>query len=151
MRKVKAMAVPSEIKLASLNVNGLPSKREQVAEFIEKECITVCALQETLVSAKQYPVHVPGFRTYARNWQDGFRGQAVLVHSSLPSYEVPHVKEKFPGYEHLLHVKVAHVSGLEGPSRSLHFVGVYFPLEGSMQANRSCCFMALRHLYDGIL
>jgi exonuclease III len=150
-RQIKEMAVPSVIKLASLNVNGFPSKREQVCEFIDKERITVCALQETLVSARQYPVCVPGFRTYARNWQDGFRGQAVLVHSSLPSYEVPHVKEKLPGYDHLLHVKVAHVPGLEGPSRSLHFVGVYFPSGGNMRANRSGCFVALRHLYNDIL
>lgn len=150
-RKVKQMAVPSVIKLATLNVNGFPSKREQVIEFIEKERITVCALQETLVSVRQYPVRVPGFRTYARAWQEGFRGQAVLVHASLPSYEVPHAKEKLPGYDHLLHVKIAHIPGLDGPSRSLHFIGVYFPSGGNMRANRSGCFKALCHLYEGIM
>ncbi|KAF8119451.1 Endonuclease/exonuclease/phosphatase, partial [Boletus edulis] len=145
------MAFPSGIKLATLNVNGFPSKREQVSEFLEKERITVCALQETLVSASQYPVRVPGFRTYARVWQEGFRGQAVLVSSDLPSYEVPHAKENMIGYQYLLHVKVATIPGLPGPPRSLHFVGVYLPSGGNMRAKRTDGFRALAHLYDGIM
>ena len=144
-------AFPSGIRLATLNVNGFPSKREQVFEFLENERITVCALQETLVSATQYPIRVPGFRTYAKDWQEGFRGQAVLVSSDLPSYEVPHAKESLLGYKYLLHVKVASIPGIPGPPRSLHFVGVYLPSGGNMRAERTLGFKALAHMYDGIM
>ncbi|KAI9452942.1 hypothetical protein HD554DRAFT_2179699 [Boletus coccyginus] len=145
------MASHPRIKLATLNVNGFPSKREQVIEFLAKERIIVCALQETLVSASQYPVRVPGFRTYARDWQEGFRGQAVLVSKALPSYEVPHGKEQLLGYKYLLHVKVPSVPGLVGPPRPLHFVGVYLPSGGSMRSQRNEGFRALLHLYEGIM
>lgn len=149
-RKVK-MAFPGGIRLATLNINGFPSKREQVSEFLSKERIAVCALQETLVSVSQYPVRVPGYRTYARDWQEGFRGQAVLVLADLPSYEVPHVKERLEGYKYLLHVKIASIPGIPGPPRSLHFIGVYLPSGGNMRAKRTAGFKALTHLYDGIM
>ncbi|KAF8123801.1 hypothetical protein EV363DRAFT_1300186 [Boletus edulis] len=142
---------PPGLNLRQLNVNGFPSKREQVSEFLEKERITVCALQETLVSASQYPVCFPGFRTYARVWQEGFRGQAVLVSSDLPSYEVPHAKESMIGCQYLLHVKVATIPGLPAPPCSLHFVGVYLPSGGNMRAKHTDGFKALAHLYDGIM
>ncbi|KAN0083943.1 Endonuclease/exonuclease/phosphatase, partial [Tylopilus felleus] len=149
--EISLAATHSGMRLATLNVNGFPSKREQVSQFLEEERITVCTLQETLVSTAQYPIIVPGFRTYARAWQEGFRGLAVLVRTHLPSYEVPHGKEKLEGYKYLLHVKIARIPGLPGHNRSLHFVGVYLPSGGNMRAGRTAGIKALSHLYESIL
>ena len=148
VRKNDELAKPLGCRLATLNVNGFPSKRAQVAEFLREERITVVTLQETLVSAAQYPVHIPGFNTFARPWQEGFRGLAILVDNRFSAYEVPHERERVEGYQYLLHVKVSGISGLLQP---LHFVGVYLPSGGSMRSARTSGLRAITHLSDEVL
>ena len=97
----------------------------------------------------QYPVRVPGFKTFARGWQEGFRGHAVLVCSHLASYEVPHA-EKLEGYKYLLHVKVPSIPIPHGPKHALHFVGVYLPSGGNMRSRRTAGLIALKDLHDRI-
>lgn len=145
--KRKEQARPSGFRLATFNVNGFPSKRLQVNKFLEEERITVCVLQETLVSAAQYPVLVPGFNTFAIPWQEGFRGMAILVDDRFAAYEVPHGKESTEGYKYLLHVKVS----ADRTKRPLHLVGVYLPSGGNMRSERRKGLSALTSLCDSVL
>jgi exonuclease III len=116
----------------TLNVNGFHSKKIQIAELLENERVAVCAIQETLVSATQYPPVLAGYNSYMVPWQEGFRGMAVLVDDRLASYEIPHGKEQLKGYRFLLHVKVSGLSAL----RPIHFIGCYLPSGGSYRAER---------------
>ena len=96
------MARPQGFHLVTFNVNGFPSKHQQVIQFLEEEQITVCVIQETLVLPKQYPVVVQGYNTFVRPWQEGFRGMAVLVDDRLAAYEITLDKERVKGSEYLI-------------------------------------------------
>ena len=115
--------------LLSLNVNGFHKKVAQVEDLIQTECPMIVALQETLNAERHYPVVVRGYRTFAKPWQKGFRGQALLVDARLPCYELPH-----DDCTYLIHVKVSGVPGSPGP---LHTISVYLPSSGNFRKERS--------------
>lgn len=115
--------------LLSLNVNGFHKKVAQVEDMIRTECPMIVALQETLSAVRHYPVVVKGYRTFAKPWQEGFRGQALLVDVRLPCYELPHDDSTY-----LIHVKVSGVPGATGP---LHVFSVYLPSGGNYRKERT--------------
>ncbi|KAF9642292.1 DNase I-like protein, partial [Thelephora ganbajun] len=129
--------------LLSLNVNGFDKKKSQVENLIRTERPMIVALQETLVAERHYPVVVKGYRTFAKPWQKGFRGQAVLVDNRLSSYELPHEDSK-----HLLHVKVSGGPNAMGP---MHVFGVYLPSGGNFRKERTRLVAKLGSLVDEIL
>jgi exonuclease III len=109
--------------IVTYNCNGFKSSEVEIGELLVEEDVAVLAIQETLVSAKHnYPVHVQGYRAYASNVKEDFRGIALLIDNRYVSYEVPH------GVHWLLHVKVFNYAGLEGP---LHIINVYLTLGGN--------------------
>jgi exonuclease III len=108
--------------IVTFNVNGFHSKKVELDDFLGAEDVAVLALQETLVTARHYPVHMPGYRAYTSNAKEDFRGIAVLVDNWYASYEVPH------GVHWMLHVKVFNYAGLTGP---VHFINVYLKSGGN--------------------
>ena len=129
--------------LLSLNVNGFHKKAAQVEDLIQTERPLIVALQETLNAERHYPVVVKGYRTFAKPWQKGFRGQALLVDSRLPCYELPHDDSTY-----LIHVKVSGVPGSPGP---LHVVSVYLPSGGNFRKERTRLIGVLGELVDDVL
>jgi len=125
----KQPAKPLGETLLSLNVNGYHKKATQVEEMIRTESPIIVAIQETLNAERHYPVVVKGYRTFAKPWQKGFRGQALLIDARLPVYELPHEDSK-----HLIHVKISSMPGLPGP---LHVFGVYLPSGGNYRRERT--------------
>jgi exonuclease III len=113
--------------IVSLNINGLASKKLELIDLLEREQISICALQETLVSAKAYQVNIPGYVTYTQHWCEGFRGQAILVKNHLSSYEVGRQDK------HYLHVKV---NGLPGVEQPVHIIALYLPSGGNFRRKR---------------
>jgi exonuclease III len=128
----------------SMNVNGFHSKKLQVEDVLRKEKVAVCALQETLVSDRNYPIRLGDYNTFAIPWQEGFRGQALLVDSALSAYEIPH--EEFGN--HLLHVKI---SGLDLVKRPVHVLAVYLPSGGNFRRARTEVMKCIVRLYTSIL
>jgi hypothetical protein len=123
-----SMSVVPRYSFSTLNVNGLAAKKIDLCEFLENESIGICALQETLVSARAYQVQIPGYTSYTQNWTQGFRGQSVLVHQSLSSYEVERKDGQF------IHIKVNGIPNTKGP---IHIIAVYMPSGGNFRGERS--------------
>jgi exonuclease III len=128
--------------IATLNVNGFARKRLDVIELLTKEQISICALQETLVSSRAFPVQMPGYVSYTQHWGEGFRGQTLLVKSDLSSYEV--------GREARLYIHVK-VSGLPRITQPVHVIAVYLPSGGEYRGLRTELFHKLLALNKKIL
>ncbi|KAL6308741.1 Endonuclease/exonuclease/phosphatase, partial [Sparassis latifolia] len=112
------------------NVNGFHSKIIEIEDALRTERVAVCAIQETLVNSGAKPLIIQGYNSYTVPWEEGFRGQAVLIDNRLPSYRVPH-EEPW-----LLHVKISHWRHASGANKVLHIMGVYFPSGGNYRGSR---------------
>ncbi|KIK77610.1 hypothetical protein PAXRUDRAFT_166292, partial [Paxillus rubicundulus Ve08.2h10] len=134
-------------RVATWNINGFPSKKHQVIDFLHEQSVAICALQETLVSATQYPIQVSGYVTFALPWVEGFRGWAILVDSSLPAYLVHHADDQLEGYRRLLHVKV---NNFLPDKKPLHVLAVYLPSGGNFRSARKQCYSVVQSVVDGI-
>ncbi|KAH8989997.1 hypothetical protein EDB83DRAFT_2239526 [Lactarius deliciosus] len=110
------------LPVGTYNINGFWSKMVEIGELLDEEAMAVLALQETLVTARHYPIHMNGYRSYASHAKEDFRGIAMLVSNKLASYEVPH------GLHWMIHVKVFGYAGLSDP---VHFINVYFKSGGN--------------------
>ncbi|KAH9957560.1 hypothetical protein BJV74DRAFT_800071 [Russula compacta] len=60
--------------IASWNINGFWSKKEEVEEFLSQQKVAVLGIQETLVSNKHYTIRSPGYRCYQSNAEEDFVG-----------------------------------------------------------------------------
>ncbi|KAF9219909.1 hypothetical protein BS17DRAFT_797877 [Gyrodon lividus] len=131
MARPPVLAVPHKNwrhHIATLNVNGLAKKRLDVIDLLGKEQISICALQETLVSSRAFPVQIPGYISYTQHWGDGFRGQTLLIKSNLSSYEVGREAQLY------IHIKV---SGLPRMTQPVHVIAVYLPSGGAYRRQRT--------------
>ena len=128
--------------IATLNVNGLNSRRSDLVEFIHVKKITVIAIQETLIGVNQYPPVVPGYEVFTRPYQDGFRGQALIIDKRYPAFEVGTMDSR-----NMIHVRVA---GLPG-KRTWHIIAVYFPLGEWNRSERTNCLKLVLQEYREIL
>ena len=77
------MAIGTYISLITLNVNGLnaPTKRQRLAEWMQKHDLYICCLQETHFRPKDtYRLKVRGWKTifYARGKQKK-AGVAIFI------------------------------------------------------------------------
>ncbi|KAJ8456384.1 hypothetical protein ONZ51_g12159 [Trametes cubensis] len=120
------------------NVNGFHSKSEEIEDALKAEKVAICAIQETLVSASSRPIRPQGYTAYSAPWEEGFRGQVVLVDSRLPSYRIPHAEPW------LVHVKISNWRCGE-TIRALHILAVYLPSGGNFRGART---KKIRHVND---
>ena len=128
--------------VATYNLNGFWSKLTELSELLDEEDLAVLAIQETLVSDRHYPLHMSGYRAYASNAKEDFRGIAMLVDNRLASYEVPH------GVCWLLHVKVFNYAGIDGPT---HFINVYLKSGGNHRRTRRDQLTVVKNIVAKIL
>ena len=81
------MAINSYLSLLTLNINGLnaPIKRHRVTEWIRKQDLSICYLQETHLRPKDtFRLKVRGWRTiyHANGWQKK-AGVVILISDNL--------------------------------------------------------------------
>lgn len=137
-------------RFITVNVNGFWKKVTQVESLLRCEKVMVCAMQETLVSAENPFLRVPGYKTYAVERQEGFRGQAMLVDDRLASFEVTHgdlnltVAQKLC----LLHVKVTRIPLI---GKCVHCIAVYLPSGGNYRGSRASVLRAFSAICVKIL
>lgn len=143
VEKQNARRRPKGTNIVTINVNGFHKKKIQVVDLLETEKIAICAMQETLVRNRHYPVKVQGFATYQSPAKEGFRGLALLVDNRYPSYEVPHDEG-----DHLIHVKV---SGLGKCTKPCHVLALYLPSGGNYRGRRTALFKQLAKYTQKIL
>jgi endonuclease/exonuclease/phosphatase family metal-dependent hydrolase len=114
--------------VATLNVNGWQSRKLEVLTLLDQANLAVLAVQETLVSAKGGAINAPGYAVYDRPKLKGFRGHALLIHKSYPSYEVGKMEEK-----QFIHVKVSKLGG----TKPWHVISLYLPSGGNYRDRRT--------------
>jgi exonuclease III len=119
------------------NSNGFWSKKEEIEDLLNREKVAVCALQETLVTRKHYPIQMEGYKVYQSPAEEDFRGIAMLVDKKLAAYEVPH------GLNWLIHVKVFGYAGWSGPT---HFINVYLKSGGNHRESRRALLEQVKRL-----
>ena len=77
------MAMGSYLSIITLNVNGLnaPTKRQILAEWIQKQDLYICCLQETHIRPKDtYRLKVRGWKNiFHANGKQKKAGVAILV------------------------------------------------------------------------
>ncbi|KAH9032706.1 Endonuclease/exonuclease/phosphatase, partial [Lactarius pseudohatsudake] len=115
------------LPVGTYNINGFWSKIMEIGELLDNEAMAVLVIQETLVTARHYPIHMNGYRSFTSHAQEDFRGIAMLVSNRLASYEVPH------GLHWMIHVKVFGYAGLSDP---VHFINVYLKSGGNHRRTR---------------
>ena len=81
------MAIGTYISIITLNVNGLnvPTKRHRLAEWIQKQDIHICCLQETHFRPKDtYRLKVRGWKNiFHANGKQKKAGVAILISDKM--------------------------------------------------------------------
>lgn len=126
---------PTRRGIATFNVNGLNNKLLEVEIFAERNGVAILALQETMMNHNKYPICIGNFEVYqhgksSSKKEGSFRGQAILVHRSYPSYQSSTTTNKS-----LIHVQVTKL--VKG--KIWHFLSVYLPSGGNMRKERRRC------------
>ena len=90
------MATGSYLSIITLNVNGLnaPTKRQRLAEWIQKQDPYICCLQEThLKTGDTYRLKVKGWKKiFQKNTDQKKAGVAILISDKI-DYKTKTVKE----------------------------------------------------------
>ena len=60
------------ISVATWNINGFSSKRAEMEDFMSEQKVAMLALQEMLVKASHYQVHMNGYKVYQNNAGENF-------------------------------------------------------------------------------
>ena len=84
----------SYLSIISLNVNGLnaSTKRQRLAEWIQKQDLYICCLQETHLKTKDtYQLKVKGWKKFHANGDQKKAGVAILISDKI-DFEVKAVK-----------------------------------------------------------
>lgn len=113
--------------IATWNVDGFCSKRNQIEDLLISEQLAVLAIQETKVSGKRYVISVKGYKTFSVLKGGGFMGHSILVDNKYPAYEIAHKIKQ------MLHVKVAGIPQFQKP---IHILAVYLPAGGNFRGKR---------------
>ena len=94
------MAMGSYLPIITLNVNGLnaPTKRQRLAEWIQKQDPYICCLQETHLKTKDtYRLKVKGWKKiFHANRDQKKAGVAILISDEI-DFEIKAVKRDKEG------------------------------------------------------
>ena len=94
------MATGSYLSIITLNVNGLnaPTKRQRLAEWIQKQDPYKCCLQETYLKTRDtFRLKVKGRKIFHANGDQKKAGVAILVSDKI-DFEIKAVKRDKEGH-----------------------------------------------------
>ena len=95
------MAMGSHLSIITLNVNGLnaPTKRQRLAEWIQKQDPYICCLQETHLKPRDtYRLKVKGWKKiFHTNRNQKKAGVAILISDKI-DFEIKAVKRDKGGH-----------------------------------------------------
>ena len=89
------MATGSYLSIITLNVNGLnsPTKRQRLAEWIQKQDPCICCLQETHLKTRDtYKLKVKGWKKIFHGNRDQKKAGVVILLSDKIDFEIKAVK-----------------------------------------------------------
>ena len=97
------MATGSYLSIITLNVNGLnaPTKRQRLAEWIQKQDPYICCLQEThLKTGDTYRLKVKGWKKIFHTNGDQKKAEVAILISVKTDFEIKAVKRDKEGTLH---------------------------------------------------
>ena len=89
------MAMGSYLSIITLNVNGLtaPTKRQRLAEWIQKQDPSICCLQETHLKTRDtYRLKVKGWKKIFHANRDQKKAEAAILISDKIDFKTKAVK-----------------------------------------------------------
>ena len=126
-----------ECNIATLNINGLRSKIEDVSIMLDKEEIAICAIQETLIEEDRYPIWPSEYSVNESPRSKGFRGHCLLIRKDLTANSIK------TGNKGILHSKVYKIPGTVQPT---HVLAVYAPSGSTHRVKRRKLLEELRQM-----
>ena len=121
------MATGSYLSIITLNVNGLnaPTKRQRLAEWIQKQDPYICCLQETHLKPRDtYRLKVKGWkRIFHANGDQKKAGVAILI-SDKRDFEIKAVKRDKERYYIMIKGSV---------QEDITIINIYAPNTGAPQ------------------
>ena len=95
------METLSYLSIITLNVNGLnaPTKRQRLAEWIQKQDPNICSLQETYLKPRDtYRLKVKGWKKIFHANGDQKKAGVVILVSDKIDFEIKAMKRDKEGY-----------------------------------------------------
>jgi len=92
-----------------------------------RNAVLAFTLQETLLTAKQYEINIPGFKAYHRRAKQGFEGLSLFASTSVQSWQLTNDPEDW-----FIHVRMANVTN----SKVWDVVAVYLKSGTSFRTTR---------------
>ena len=95
------MATGSYLSIITLNVNGLnaPTKRQRLAEWIQKQDLYICCLQETHLKPRDtYRVKVKGWKKIFHAHGDQKKAGVAILISDKIDFEIKTMKRDKEGH-----------------------------------------------------
>ena len=95
------MAMGSYLSIITLNVNGLnaPTKRQRLAERIQKQDPYICCLQETYLKLRDtYRLKVKGWKNIFHENKDQEKARVAILTSENIDFEIKAMKRDKEGH-----------------------------------------------------
>ena len=95
------MAMGSYLSMITLNVSGLnaPTKRQRLAEWIQKQDPYICCLQETRLKTRDtYRLKVKGWKKIFHANRDQKKADIAILISDKIDFEIKKMKRDKEGY-----------------------------------------------------
>ena len=122
------MATGSYLYIITLNINGLnaPTKRQRLAEWIQKQYPYICCLQETYLKTRDtYRLKVKGWKKiFYANREQKKAGVAILISDKI-DFEIKAMKRDKEG--HYIMIKVSM------QEEDITIINIYAPNIGAPQ------------------
>ena len=122
------MATGSYLSIITLNVNGLngPTKRQRLAEWIQKQDPCICCLQETHLKTRDtYRLKVKGWKKiFHANRNQKKAGVAILISDKI-DFEIKAVKRDKEGHYIVIKGSIQ--------EKDITIINIYAPNIGALQ------------------
>ena len=127
------MAMGSYLSIITLTVNGLnaPTKRQTLAEWIQKQDPYICCLQEThLKTRDKYRLKVKGWKKiFHANGDQKKAGVAILISDKI-DFEIKAMKRDKEGHYIMIRGSIQ--------EEDITIINIYVPNIGAPQYVRKC-------------
>ena len=132
------MTIGSYLSIITLNVNGLnaPTKRQRLAEWIQKQDPYICCLQETHLKTRDtYRLKVKGWKKIFHTNGDQNKTQVAILISDKIDFEIKAAKRDKEGHYIMIKGSI-HEENLTIQEEDVKIINIFAPNIGAPQCER---------------